>query len=246
MKIQTASFLAALSLASPTTLAAAQESPATQAAIPSARVTVAPLRLELDDAEVHETLRVVNPSDRAIGIQVRAFEWTQAGGEDAYAPTTEVLVSPAIVVIQPGETQFFRVQRRMLPRVGERRYRVAVDQLPDPELAQNGTAMTRIRFTIPLFVDRASAMPAQLDWTIAGDTLRVANSGQQSARMVSLALRNAVNVPVQIEGASLHYVHGGAWLEWKLPEGCPTAGPLTLEARIDGAARSVQVPATCS
>lgn len=244
MNVRFASVLAALSLGLPTAAVQAQEAPAARNAVPSARVTIAPLRLELDGAQVHETLRVVNPSDRPIGIQVRAFEWTQANGEDVYAPTADVLVSPAIVVIQPGETQFFRVQRRALPPAGERRYRVAVDQLPDPDLAQNGTAMTRIRFTIPLFLDRATAAPAQLDWSVQGNTLRVANRGQQSARMVSLALRNGVNAPVAIEGASLHYVHGGSWLEWKLPAGCP-AGPLTLEARIDGDIRNVQVPANC-
>ena len=244
MNVRFASVLAALSLGLPTVAVQAQEAPAARSAVPSARVTIAPLRLELDGAQVHETLRVVNPSGRPIGIQVRAFEWTQANGEDVYAPTADVLVSPAIVVIQPGETQFFRVQRRALPPQGERRYRVAVDQLPDPDLAQNGTAMTRIRFTIPLFLDRATAAPAQLDWSVQGNTLRVANRGQQSARMVSLALRNGVNAPVAIEGASLHYVHGGSWLEWKLPAGCP-AGPLTLEARIDGDIRNVQVPANC-
>lgn len=244
MNARIASAFAALSLAIPAVPVQAQEASAAQSAVPSARVTIAPLRLELDGAQVHETLRVVNPSDRPIGIQVRAFEWTQADGEDIYSSTTDVLVSPSIVVIQPGETQFFRVQRRPLPPAGERRYRVAVDQLPDPDLAQNGTAMTRIRFTIPLFLDRASVEPAQLDWSVKGNTLRVANLGQQSARMVSLALTNGVNTPVEIEGASLHYVHGGSWLEWSLPAGCP-AGPLTLNARIDGEVRNVQVPASC-
>ena len=105
--------------------------------------------------------------------------------------------------------------------------------------------MTRIRFTIPMFVDRAAASPADLEWTVNGDTLRVANRGQQSARMVSLALTNTVNSPVEIDGASLHYVHGGSWLEWKLPAGCPT-GPLTLQARIEGDTQRVQVPVICS
>lgn len=224
----------------------AQEAPANAtSSAPSARVTVAPLRLEMDGEKMQETLRVINPSDRPIGIQVRAFDWTQSDGEDVYAPTTDVLVSPAIVVIQPGDTQFFRVQRRALPPEGERRYRVAIDQLPDPEQAQSGTAMTRIRFTIPMFVDRAAASPADLAWTVNGDTLRVANRGQQSARMVSLALTDTVNSPVEIDGASLHYVHGGSWLEWKLPAGCPT-GPLTLQARIEGDTQRVQVPVICS
>ena len=236
--------LAATALALPAQALLAQDSPESEAREPSARVTVAPLRLELDGAQVSETLRVINPSDRPIGIQVRPFEWTQADGDDVYAPTTDVMVSPAIVVIQPGDTQFFRVQRRALPPAGERRYRVAIDQLPDPDQAEGGSAMTRIRFTIPLFLDRQTAAPGELAWSVTGNVLRVANRGQQSVRMVSLDLRNGVNAPVEIEGAALHYIHGGSWREWKLPAGCP-AGPLTLEARIDGEVRSVPVPATC-
>ena len=138
MKICLAAILATASLI-PSSGVLAQEAPANAASsAPSARVTVAPLRLEMDGEKMQETLRVINPSDRPIGIQVRAFDWTQSDGEDVYAPTTDVLVSPAIVVIQPGDTQFFRVQRRALPPEGERRYRVAIDQLPDPEQAQSG------------------------------------------------------------------------------------------------------------
>ncbi len=209
------------------------------------RVTLAPLRIELDGAQQYDTMRVLNPSLRPVGVQVRAFGWSQQNGEDVYEPTNEVMVSPAIIVIEPGDTQIFRVMRRPMPSVGERRYRIAVDQLPDPELEKGGQAMTRIRFTIPMFVDRAQAMPANLGWSIEGNSLRVANSGQQTVRMVNLALTDADGTEIPVEGVSLHYVHGGSWADWALPEGCPVS-PVRVNASVDGEPVDAQVAVNCS
>jgi len=210
----------------------------------AARVTVSPLRFEMDGAQRSETLRVINPSTRPVGVQVRAFAWDQVDGKDVYTPTTEVTVSPAIIVIEPGVTQIFRVARRELPPQGERRYRIAIDQLPDPELEGNGRTVTRVRMTLPVFIDRASAAPAVLAWSIKGNTLNVANSGQQTARMVNLSLTNAAG-ELPIEGASLHYVQGGSRLSWTLPQGCPS-GLTTITVRIDGETVNAPVPVDCS
>ena len=114
MKTCLAAILATASLI-PSSGVLAQEAPANAtSSAPSARVTVAPLRLEMDGEKMQETLRVINPSDRPIGIQVRAFDWTQSYVEDVYAPTTVSLVSPFIFVIQSGDTLFFLVQSRAL------------------------------------------------------------------------------------------------------------------------------------
>lgn len=225
-------------------VAAQQNGEAAQGPVVS-RVTLAPLRIELDDAQQYDTMRVLNPSTRPVGVQVRAFGWAQDNGEDVYEPTNEVMVSPAIIVIEPGETQIFRVMRRPMPPAGERRYRIAVDQLPDPELEKGGQAMTRIRFTIPMFVDRKMATPADLAWSIKGNTLRVANSGQQTVRMVNLNLTDASGTEIPVDGVSLHYVHGSSWIDWTLPNGCPTS-PVRINASVDGEPVDAQVAVNCS
>ncbi|MGB7373533.1 fimbrial biogenesis chaperone [Pontixanthobacter sp.] len=218
---------------------------ATSAEDRRANVSLAPLRIEMDGEQRAETLRVFNPSGRAIGVQVRAFGWKQENGEDAFFPSNAVTVSPSIITIAAGETQIFRVVRRDLAAQGERRFRVAIDQLPDPELMRAGEAQARIRFTIPMFFDRASAAPVKMGWTFGPDGLRAENSGEQTARMVNVSVTTAGGQPVPVDITGLHYIHGGSALQWPL-EGPCTSGPITVTALIDGEEVNAQATNTCS
>lgn len=209
-----------------------------------ANVSLAPLRIEMDGTQRAETLRVYNPSGRAIGVQVRAFGWKQESGEDVYFASNDVMISPSIITIAPGDTQIFRVVRRDQPAQGERRYRVAVDQLPDPELLRGGEAQARIRFTIPMFIDRATASPANISWSVGEDGLTATNSGGQTARMVNLSLTDAQGQPLSVETGGLNYIHGGSTMVWPMPNGCP-AGPIRVTASIDSQLVDVPAPKTC-
>lgn len=210
-----------------------------------ARVSLSPLRIEMDGPEIAATLRVYNPSQvEAIGIQMRAFDWSQSDGQDVYAPTGDVRITPAIITIEPGKTQVFRIIRREAAPASERRFRIAIDQLPDPKVKNTSMSETRIRFTVPMFVDRATSTPASLAWSIAGNALTVQNSGQQTPRMVNLALTDASGGDIEVEGVSLHYIMGGSTLRWALPGGCPV-GPVRLSATIDGEAVDAQVQPNC-
>ncbi|NMW32646.1 molecular chaperone [Altererythrobacter sp. RZ02] len=209
-----------------------------------ANVSLAPLRIEMDGEQRAETLRVLNPSSRAIGVQVRAFGWKQEAGEDVYFPSNAVMVSPSIITIDPGATQIFRVVRRDQPAEGERRFRVAIDQLPDPELMRSGEAQARIRFTIPMFLDRASATPVNMAWSIGPEGLRATNSGQQTARMVNLSLTKANGEPLGVDTSGLYYVHGGSEKVWEFPGAC-SAGPITITASIDDEEVNAQAINTC-
>lgn len=232
-----------------TSAAVAQEAAAPVqgvAAESGAKVSLAPLRIEMDGPEIAATMRVHNPSQiEAIGIQMRAFDWSQSSdGSDIYEPADDVRITPSIITIEPGKTQVFRIIRREGPAGTERRYRIAIDQLPDPKAKNTSISETRIRFTVPMFVDRVTSTPASLAWSIAGNVLRVANSGQQTPRMVNLALTDVSGREIEIDGVSLHYIMGGSTLNWALPRGCP-AGPVRLTATVDGEAVDAQVQPSC-
>ncbi len=150
--------------------AEAPEEPETPVAGP-AILSIAPLRVELEGAGTGATIRLTNASNRALPVQARLFAWSQTNGEDVYAPSSELVVSPSIASIPAGQTQVVRVLRRGAASPGEKRFRLAVDQLPDPALVRPGTAQTRIRFTLPVFVDREKAPPAAFAWRIANDRI---------------------------------------------------------------------------
>jgi len=224
--------------------AGAQDAPVPAADDRGAQVSVAPLRLEMAGAETAAVLRVTNPSGREIGVQVRTFGWAQQNGEDAYFATDDVMISPSIIQIAPGQTQIFRVVRRDAASAGEKRLRIAVDQLPDPGLEKAGEAQARIRFTLPLFLDRDQAAAPALAWTIDADGIHLFNGGGQTVRLVSLTATQAGGAPVEIERNTLRYVHGGSTIHWPI-SACP-AGTITLTASIDGTPHSAQVPSSCS
>lgn len=117
--------------------AAPPAAPPSAASVPGmARLNIAPLRLELDASKPAATLMLTNTSERPVPVQTRLFAWSQDGGEDRFAPSSALTISPSIISIPPGATQIVRLLRTGAASPGEKRFRLAVDQLPDPTLVQ--------------------------------------------------------------------------------------------------------------
>lgn len=206
-------------------------------------LSIAPLRVEIDGSEGGATVRLTNASNHALPVQSRLFAWTQADGEDVYTPSSDLVVSPSITSIPPGQTQVVRILRKGPATPGEKRFRLAVDQLPDPALARPGQALTRIRFTLPVFVDREKAPPAAFAWRIAKDRLELANHGGTTARVLDLVVKTGDGRVIEVERNALRYVLGNSTITWPLGNGC-NLGPVRVTAQIDGqAVDSLAAPA---
>ena len=219
---------------------------AAPAAVPTglARLNIAPLRLELDASKPAATLMLTNTSERPIPVQTRLFAWSQDGGEDRFAPSSALTISPSIISIPPGATQIVRLLRTGAASPGEKRFRLAVDQLPDPAMAQSGSAEARLRFTIPVFFDRDTATPAQLGWRIGADKVEVSNAGGATARIVTIEVKTAAGRIVPVERNSLRYVQGSSAIAWPLANACGL-GPVTITAQVDGRTADAQASPTC-
>lgn len=208
----------------------------TAAALPGpAILSIAPLRLEIEDGGTGATVRLTNASDHPLPVQSRLFAWTQSDGEDVYAPSSDLVVSPSITSIPPGQTQVVRILRKGPASPGEKRFRLAVDQLPDPALARPGQALTRIRFTLPVFVDREKAQPAAFAWRVAKDRIELVNSGGATARVLDLQVKTADGRFIPVERNALRYVLGNSTISWPLGNGC-SLGQVHVTAQIDGQA----------
>ena len=224
-----------LAAAPPSGVLPGEEASEKPAALGPAILSIAPLRVEIEGSGAGATVRLTNSSDHALPVQARLFAWTQAGGEDVYAPSNELVVSPSITSIPSGETQIVRVLRRGAATPGEKRFRLAVDQLPDPAQARPGQALTRIRFTLPVFVDREKAKPAAFAWRIANDRIELANTGGATARVLDVQVKTAQGRIVPVERNALRYVLGNSTIAWPLGNGC-SLGPVRVTAQIDGQA----------
>jgi fimbrial chaperone protein len=209
-----------------------------------AGLAISPLRIEIDDAARGATVMLTNTSERALPVQSRLFAWSQAAGEDVYAPSSDLTISPSITSIPPGETQIVRVLRNGAASPGEKRYRLVVDQLPDPEAARAGAAEARIRFTVPMFLDRTKSAPAQFDWRIGANGIELVNTGGATARILQLEVKTAGGASVPVERNALRYVQGNSTIAWPVENAC-SLGPVTVTVSIDGRTVDAQPRSTC-
>jgi fimbrial chaperone protein len=213
--------------------ATAAEAVAAPLPLGSARLNIAPLRLEFDAGKSAATLTLTNTSDRPVPVQTRLFAWSQESGEDRFAPSTALTISPSIIAIPPGATQIVRLLRTGAASPGEKRFRLAVDQLPDPQSVDTGTAEARLRFTIPVFLDRDTAPPARLAWRLTHSGLEAVNSGGATARIISLEVKDSAGQILPVGRNALRYVQGGTAIAWPIANAC-SLGAVTVTAQVDG------------
>ncbi|QHM72413.1 fimbrial biogenesis chaperone [Mixta intestinalis] len=131
-------------------------------------------------------------------MQVRIFAWQQISGREQYQTQQQVVASPPIVRIEPGQKQLVRLIKQSAPAAGqEAAYRVVLDEIPTPQQPGENQAGLRfqMRYSVPLFVYgdglTADAQP-QLSWhTVSEDGqrwLEIVNHGAVHARLSKATL----------------------------------------------------------
>jgi len=129
----------------------------------SLSITVMPMMLEVKAPKVSENITVRNNSRQPMKMQFRVYRWQKKNGQDFFAPTSDVVVTPPFVTIRPGADGVARVVRvSKKPLTAEESYRVFVDQVPPSRVrvdvtgVSSGVAMT-LGQAIPAFFYPASA-----------------------------------------------------------------------------------------
>ncbi|SEH12318.1 fimbrial chaperone protein [Sphingopyxis sp. YR583] len=201
-----------------------------------------------------------NPGKTPVTLQVRVYAWAQPDGRDAYAQQDEVLGTPPIVTIQPGERQLVRLTRTTPPpAVAEKPYRVIVDEIPtsDAPTSPGAAVSFRMRYSLPLFsyaqsaaregkAKAKAALPAPaLHWRSSSDAdgtfLEIRNTGAGHARLTDVAFVTGSRRNTVAEGL-LGYVLPGATMRWPLPRGTAASGDLSAAINGHKAARIERVP----
>ena len=117
---------------------------------------VGPTRLDLSPGHPVAVLEVQNTGDAATLAQLDTFAWTQAGAGDLLEPTTDLVTTPLVLNLAPGETRYVRVGLRERTRLpAERSYRLFVREVAPTFLAESGLRFA-LRVGVPVFVLPAS------------------------------------------------------------------------------------------
>ena len=200
-------------------------------------VSVAPVLLDMTAPAAATLLTLRNDQKKPLNVQVRAYQWQQAGGEERLVPTREIVVSPPIATIQPGGEQVVRVVRlsKQAP-VGEESYRVLVDELPDAAERRDGRVKLVLRHSIPVFFAEPSRAPPRVTWSIIerGGSwfLEGANAGGRRLRIANFSLKDATGNVIANRSGLLGYVLAGGSIRWPLTPSreLKTAGTAVLTA----------------
>lgn len=129
---------------------------------------VTPILLEFNPEQRSLAVWISNTGKRPISAQARVQAWRQNEGVDVLESTTELVASPPLVEIPPGQTQVVRIVRMRTARASsEMSYRLLVDELPsaDPvastvERASRGIQFL-FRYSIPIFVGSSASVDAR-------------------------------------------------------------------------------------
>lgn len=206
----------------------------------AASLQVTPVRIQVDTPAAASKVTVSNPGDVPITAQLRVFKWTRVNGQDQLTPTRDVVASPPLVKLAPGQPYVVRIVRLKKSGVaGEESYRLLVDEIPSPE-AQTPVIGPRfaIRQSLPVFFTGAGAN-AQIEWeaSLKKGRLYVSarNQGQKRIRLSELSISAGAGKPLKVT-TGLGYVLGRSSEQWaaKIPvKGFAPGTTITIQAQSD-------------
>src|SRR3569623_1855090 len=119
-------------------------------------IGISPVGLNLAADQRIATVQLTNRGTEDAAIQVRWFAWSQPDGADALTPTPDLLASPPLAKIAPGQTQTVRILLKAAPTNSEAAYRLLFDQIPTAPAA--GGVRVALRISIPLFAQPRAAV----------------------------------------------------------------------------------------
>ena len=222
-------------------------------------VLIWPIDPVLEADQQASALWLENRGTETANLQVRVFAWSQGGFDEQYQNQRDVIGSPPVAKIEPGQKQLIRLTRtKEVPPGQELAYRIIIDEIPSavpvgaPADGKTAAAVRfQMRYSVPLFAygpglwskvdstrerDPKGAGTPELSWkavTVAGrNYVEMHNQGAVHARLTDASFKQRGQARPLVEGL-MGYVLPGATMRWPVPDGLPVDQPLLV--RVNGA-----------
>ncbi|EGB96171.1 MULTISPECIES: molecular chaperone [Pseudomonas] len=228
-------------------------------------VLIWPIDPVLEADQKAGALWLENRGTEAANLQVRVFAWHQGRYQEQFQAQREIIGSPPVANIPPGQKQLIRLTRTGPSPAGqEKAYRIIIDEIPPAiplDKAGPGTTAAirlQMRYSVPLFVygeglwgkadpeggrTGASVGKPQLSWrpvTVQGKPyVELRNTGPVHARLTDVVLQQGGQRKALAEGL-LGYVLPGASMRWPAPVALNTGS--VLQGRVNGQATAGTLP----
>lgn len=226
----------------------------------AANLQVSPVTLDMPARQAAEGLWLSNSGSAPLQAQVRVYAWHQENGEDVLKPTNDMVASPPMLSIQPGQRQIVRVIRvgaGLAPPPIEKTYRVVMDELP---ISSKGSGVQFVlRYSVPIFVAAAAtAGPANTEpqkspvprvtWAIRGSgktaVLVATNDGGSHAKITQASFTPKSGKKTILSEGLYGYVLAKSTRQWPLADNARLfSGGGTLDALVNDQAISIPISA---
>jgi fimbrial chaperone protein len=174
----------------------------TAAAAEAGSITVAPVRIEVKMPRRAASIEVQNTGEQPAQMQVERYRWVaDRGGDDQLEATEDVIATPPIFTLAPGQKQIVRVLLFAAPDPSrEASYRLILQETAMNDPPPN-TVQALLRISMPVFVTPPGAK-ANVVWTMRRDGdrwwLSAENTGNAHAQISSA--RTAVGGELKVSG----------------------------------------------
>lgn len=229
-------------------------------------VLIWPIDPVLEADQQASALWLENRGTEVTNLQIRVFAWRQNGFDDEYQNQRDVIGSPPVARIEPGQKQLVRLTRtREVPPGKEQAYRIIIDEIPNAKPANTpesdgktaAAIQFQMRYSVPLFTygaglwskedltrprDPKGAGVPDLSWRKVAEGgrsyIEIRNRGAVHARLTDVTVRQGGQSRPVADGL-LGYVLPGATMRWPVPE--PLASGQELQVRVNGAPQTQSV-----
>lgn len=209
--------------------------------IAQAQVLLQPVVLELSPRQ-RSVVVSVSLSDKAVApirLQAELLRWRQdSQGKAVTEPNDDLLISPSIADLKPGQRQVFRVAlRNPRPLPEEATYRLILEDIAEAPVDEAGKPLPgisiRMRYDLPVLVAPGGKPTQFVRWKPCASTAAAAGPAEACVRVRNAGNRRIKVQSLQLAGdgwqQSLAIAEGGTVLagserEWRVPLGNARAG----------------------
>lgn len=192
----------------------------------AASLQVSPTSVNFDNSQQAQSVWLTNSGKESIRGQVRLYNWQQVNGQEQLNPASGMIVTPAIVSIQPGQRQLVRLVQpkgtgKETDQV-EQAYRLIVNELPTTTTHENGLQFL-LSYSVPVFVNQKAhaesrtalnGVDISLEMRKGRMMLIVNNSLKQHIKLSQVTFTPANSKPVTLTPGLLGYTLAKQKMEW--------------------------------
>lgn len=195
----------------------------------AASFSLNPTRVELDPQHRADIITLHNAGTAPLRMQVRSMHWSMAAdGRWQLTPSTDLIVTPELIEVAPGDSAQLRVGSLLDAGTTEASYRLLLNELPDLN-GDKGSRTAQIRVlsevSLPVFIEPAKAtrVPVLRSALVEHGQLSigVGNDGNQrlDPQEIELKVLDRAGHMLDQQQATANYVLPGATapLQLKLP-----------------------------